>query len=69
MNKIYLFAIATILATALLMAGTYTVTSFAQITGTPSGDMGATTDTGSSSNVTSGNETSGIGTDNSTDPM
>ena len=58
MNKIYLFAIATILATASLMAGTFTVASFAQITGAPSGDTGTTNNTGAlSSNTTGGNTT------------
>lgn len=72
MNKIYLFAIASILATASLMAGTFTVAqSFAQgsITPPPAGDMDSTMDMGSS-NMTGGgdNATSGI-TDNSTTPM
>lgn len=58
MNKIYLFAIATILATASLMAGTFTAASFAQISSTPSGSTSTTNDTGaSSSNVTAGNTT------------
>ena len=38
MNKIYLFAIASILATASLMAGTFTFTAMAQAPTTPSGD-------------------------------
>ena len=64
--------IASILATASLMAGTFTVAqSFAQgsITQPPAGDMGSTVDM-DSSNMTGGgdNATSGI-TDNSTSPM
>lgn len=64
MNKIYLFAIASILATATLMAGTFTTGVFAQNTTTPGSDIGSTMDTGSS-NMTGGNMTSGT-TDNST---
>ena len=64
MNKIYLFAIASILATASLMAGTFTFTAMAQSPTTPSGDVGSTTDTAASNTTgTSGNIT---GTDNST---
>jgi hypothetical protein len=66
MNQIYLFAIASILATASLMAGTFTVAAFAQGSTTPpGGDMGSTIDMGSS-NMTGGNMTSGTGMDNST---
>ena len=67
MNKIYLFAIASILATASLMAGTLTFTAMAQAPTTPSGDASSTTDTAAASNATgtSGNVT---GTDNSTAP-
>lgn len=69
MNKTYLFAIASILAVASLMAGTFTVIpSFAQISSTPSGDTNATMNMGVSSNATGGNATSG-GTDNSTAPI
>jgi len=66
MNKIYLFAIASILATASLMAGTFTYTAMAQAPTTPTGDVSLTTDT-AASNITgtSGNTT---GTDNSTAP-
>ena len=66
MNKIYLFAIASILATASLMAGTFTFTAMAQAPTTPSGDASSTTDTAASNTTgTSGNTT---GTDNSTAP-
>ena len=66
MNKIYLFAIASILATASLMAGTLTFTAMAQAPTTPSGDTSSTTDTAASNATgTSGNVT---GTDNSTAP-
>ena len=66
MNKIYLFAIASILATASLMAGTFTYTAMAQAPTTPSGDASSTTDTAASNTTgTSGNTT---GTDNSTAP-
>jgi hypothetical protein len=66
MNKIYLFAIASILATASLMAGTFTFTVMAQAPTSPSGDVGSTTDAaGSNTTGTSGNVT---GTDNSTYP-
>ncbi len=66
MNKIYLFAIASILATASLMAGTFTYTAMAQAPTTPSGDASLTTDTAASNTTgTSGNTT---GTDNSTAP-
>ena len=48
MNKIYLFAIASILATASLMAGTFTSAAIAQAPTTPDSEMGSTTiDTGS----------------------
>ncbi len=66
MNKIYLFAIASILATASLMAGTFTFTAMAQAPTTPSGDASSTTDTTASNTTgTSGNTT---GTTNSTAP-
>ena len=66
MNKIYLFAIASILATASLMAGTFTFTAMAQAPTTPSGDASSTIDTAASNATgTSGNTT---GTDNSTAP-
>ncbi len=66
MNKIYLFAIASILATASLMAGTFTFTAMAQAPTTPSGDASSTTDTTASNTTgTSGNTT---GTANSTAP-
>ena len=57
MNKIYIFAIATILATAALMAGTFTVASFAQNSSAPIGETNSTVDTGASSNATGGNTT------------
>ena len=67
MNKIYLFAIASILATASLMAGTFTSATIARGPTTAESEMGSTTmDTGST-NMTGGNMTSG--TDNSTAPM
>ena len=69
MNQVYIFAIASILATASIVAGTFTVAAFAQgSTVTPGDDMGSTMDT-ESSNMTGGNMT--IGTDNSstTTPM
>lgn len=74
MNKIHLFAIATILATASLMAGIFTVasSSFAQTPTTPSGDMGATMmDPGASTNTTGneGNATSGTGNLTTAAPM
>ena len=66
MNKIYLFAIASILATASLMAGTFTFSAMAQAPTTPSGDASSTTDlAASNTTATSGNTT---GTDNSTTP-
>ena len=66
MNKIYLFAIASILATASLMAGTFTFSAMAQTPTTPSGDASSTTDAAASNTTgTSGNTT---GTDNSTTP-
>ena len=66
MNKIYLFAIASILATASLMAGTFTFTALAQAPTTPTGDVGSTTDLAASNTTgTSGNTTA---TDNSTAP-
>ena len=67
MNKIYLFAIASILATASLMAGTYTIAAIAQSPTTPDSEMGSTKDPMSSNmTATDGNVT---GTDNSTAPM
>ncbi len=67
MNKIYLFAIASILATASLMAGTFTSAAIAQAPTTPDSEMGSTTDPMSSNmTATDGNVT---GTDNSTAPM
>ena len=66
MNKIYLFAIASILATASLMAGTFTFSAMAQAPTTPSGNAISTTDAAASNTTgTSGNTT---GTDNSTTP-
>ena len=44
MNKIYLFAIASILAIASLMAGTFTSAAIAQAPTTPNSEMGSTTD-------------------------
>ena len=79
MNNTYLFAMASILTTASLMAGTFTVaTSFAQGTTTPESDMGsAVMDTGSSNmtggggNATygGGNATAEANTGNSTAPI
>lgn len=69
MNKIYLFAIASILAVASMMvAGTFTTAAFAQGTTTPSGDAGSATMSGGASNMTGtgGNTT---GASNSTAPM
>ncbi|MDN5868980.1 MAG: hypothetical protein L0H55_16470 [Candidatus Nitrosocosmicus sp.] len=64
MNKIYLFAIASILATASLMAGTFTSAAIAQDPIPPDSEMGSTTDPMSSNmTATDGNVT---GTDNST---
>ena len=63
MNKIHLLAIASILATASLMAGTFTTGVVAQNTTVPGSDIGSTIDAGS--NVTGGNMTAGT-TDNST---
>ena len=66
MHKIYLFAIASILATASLKAGTFTFTAMAQAPTTPTGYASSTTDTAASNTTgTSGNTT---GTDNSTAP-
>ena len=67
MNKIYLFAIASILATASLMAGTFTFAAMAQAPTTPSGDASSTTDTAAASNAT-GTSENVTGTDNSTAP-
>ena len=66
MNKIYLFAIASILATASLMAGTFTFTAMSQAPTTPSGDASLTTDTTASN--TTGTSVNTTGTDNSTAP-
>lgn len=78
MNKTYFFAIASILATASLIAGTFTVAqSFAQGTTTPpDSEMGSTmvdssNMTGSGANATygGGNATAEANTGNSTTPM
>ncbi|MDF0679466.1 MAG: hypothetical protein P0116_00710 [Candidatus Nitrosocosmicus sp.] len=67
MNKINLFVIASILATASLMAGTFTLAAIAQAPITPDSEMSSTTDPMSSNNTaTDGNVT---GVDNSTTPM
>jgi hypothetical protein len=66
MNKIYLFAIASILATASLMAGTFTFTAMAQAPTTPTGDTGSTADPAASN--TTGNSGNTTATDNSTAP-
>jgi hypothetical protein len=67
MNKIYLFAIASILATASLMAGTITSTAIAQAPTTPDSELSSTTDPMSSNNTaTDGNVTDA---DNSTAPV
>ena len=67
MNKIYLFAIASILATASLMAGTFTSAAIAQGPTTPDSELSSTADPMSSNNTaTDGNVTSA---DNSTAPM
>ena len=67
MNKIYLFAIASILATASLMAGTFTSAAIAKAPTTPDSELSSTTDPKSSNNTaTDGNVT---GADNSTAPM
>ena len=58
MNKIYLFAIASILAIASLMVGTFTSATIARGPTTAESEMGSTMDTGSS-NMTGGNMTSG----------
>jgi len=44
MNKIYLFAIASILATASLMAGTFTSAAIAQAPTTLDSELSSTTD-------------------------
>ncbi len=63
MNKIYLFAIASILATASLMAGTFTSAAITQAPTTADGEMGSATDPMSSNmTATDGNVTD---TDNS----
>jgi hypothetical protein len=66
MNKIYLFAIASILATASLMAGTFTFSAMAQAPTTPSGNASSTTDAVASN--TTGTSENTTGTDNSTTP-
>jgi len=67
MNKIYLFAITSILATASLMAGTFTSAAIAQAPATPDSELSSTTDPMSSNNTaTDGNVTSA---DSSTAPM
>lgn len=67
MNKIYLFAIASILATASLVAGAFTSAVIAQGPITPDSELSSTTDPMSSNNTaTDGNVT---GADNSTTPM
>ena len=58
MNKIYLFAIASILAISSLMVGTFTSATIARGPTTAESEMGSTMDT-SSSNMTGGNMTSG----------
>ena len=65
MNKIYLFAIASILATGSLIATTFTSAAMARSQTTAEAEVRSTMDT-SSSNMTGGNMTSG--TDNSTTP-
>ena len=67
MNKIYLLAIAGILTTASLMAGTFTSAAIARGPTTAESEMGSTMMNTSSTNMTDGNMTSG--TDNSTAPM
>ena len=67
MNKIYIFVIVTILATASLMAGTFTSAAITQAPTTADGEMGSATDPMSSNmTATDGNVT---GADNSTTPM
>ncbi len=67
MNTIYLFAIASILATASLMVGTITSAAIARGPTTAESEMGSPMmDTGST-NMTGRNMTSS--TDNSTTPM
>lgn len=67
MNKIYLFAIASILATVSLMVDTITSAAIARGPTTAESEMGSTMmDTGST-NMTGRNMTSGTG--NSTAPM
>ena len=51
MNKIYLFAIASILATASLMAGTFTSAAIAQGPTTPDSELSSTADPMSSNNT------------------
>ena len=67
MNNIYLFAIASILATASLMAGTFTSAAIAQAPISPNSEMGSTTNPMSPNmTTTDGNVTD---TDNSTAAM
>ena len=66
MNKIHIFAILCILASASLIAGTLTTTVLAQGTTTPSYDAGSSMGTGSSNATSGGNTTSGASVDNST---
>ena len=66
MNKISLFAIASILATASILGVTFTTTVMAQAPTIPSGDAGSTIDTTSSNTTGSTGNTTGI--DNSTAP-
>ena len=58
MNKIYLFAIVTILATASLMASTFTSTAIARSPTPSENETGSTMNT-SSANITGENMTSG----------
>ena len=58
MNKIYLFAIVTILATASLMASTFTSAAIARSPTTSESETGSTMNA-SSSNMTGENMTSG----------
>ena len=67
MNKIYLFAIASILATGSLMAGTFTSDVIARGPTTAESEMGSTMSNMGSTNMTDGNMTSG--SSNSTAPM
>jgi len=66
MNRIYLFVIASILAIASLMVGTFTSAAIGRGPTIAEIEMGSTMDMGSS-NMTDGNMTSAA--DNSTAPM